>query len=188
MTKDVKELTDINDFVTDVRNFYNYRHRPPKVKIVSSKPTKVQESPLDAKSPQELMDRHGMYVDRPSLKELKPFYADLTQLKSYEDSLNSVRDIKEKFNSLDISIRAKFNHNPEEFCNYVGSKDFDIKEIMTSDVYSEYLREQKDIKAREEFEKYKKTDAYKKEIEEFELRQRYEQEQFENWKKNFKTT
>lgn len=170
------------------RVFYNYRHRPPKVKICSNKPSKVQESPLDAKSPQELMDRHGMYVDRPSLKDLQPFYADLTAFQSYEESLNSVRTIKEKFMNLDVSIRAKFNHNPEEFCNYIQSKDFDIREIMTSDIYSEYEQQQKELQSQKEYDKYLKSDEYKKEQEENALRAQYEKEQYENWKKNFKTT
>lgn len=182
-----KEEKIIADTATE-RVFFNYRHRPPKVKICSINPSKVQESPIDAKSPQELMDRHGMYIDRPSLKELKPFYADLTQFESYEDSLNSVRNIKEKFMNLDVSIRAKFNHNPEEFCNYVQSKDFDIREIMTSDVYKQYEDEQKEIQAQKEYEKYLKSDEYKKEQEQNALRAQYEKEQFENWKKNFKTT
>lgn len=168
--------------------FYNYRHRPPKVTMCSKNPSKVQESPLDAKSPQELMDRHGMYIDRPSLKDLQPFYADLTAFGSYEDSLNSVRNIKEKFMNLDVSIRAKFNHNPEEFCNYVNSKDFDIREIMTSDIYSEYQEYQKQLKAEKDFEKYKNSDEYKNAEQEYALRQQYEKEQYENWKKQFQTT
>lgn len=168
--------------------FYNYRHRPPKVQMCSKNPTKTQESPLDAKSPQELMDRHGMYIDRPSLKDLQPFYADLTSFSSYEDSLNSVRNIKEKFMNLDVSIRAKFNHNPEEFCNYVTSNDFDMREIMTSDVYSEYKRQQDELKAQQEYEKYLKSDEYKKIAEENALRAQYEKEQYENWKKQFQTT
>lgn len=182
-----KEEKIIVDNATE-RVFFNYRNRPPKVQICSKNPSKVQESPLDAKTPQELMDRHGMYVDRPSLKELKPFYADLTQFQSYEDSLNSVRNIKEKFMNLDVSIRAKFNHNPEEFCNYVQSKDFDIREIMTSDVYNQYEKEQNEIKAKKEYEDYLNSNEYKKIQEESALRAQYEKEQYENWKKNFKTT
>lgn len=168
--------------------FYNYRNRPPKVQMCSKNPTKTQESPLDAKSPQELMDKHGMYIDRPSLKDLKPFYADLTQFQSYEDSLNSVRTIKEKFMNLDVSIRAKFNHNPEEFCNYVQSKDFDIREIMTSDMYKEY-QDELDLQEQERLvNEYKMTDDYKKMVVENKLRDQFLQEQFENWKKQFHTT
>lgn len=170
------------------RLFYNYRNRPPQVKCCSKNPSEVQESPLDAKSPQELLDKHGMYIDRPSLKDLQPFYADLTAFQSYEDSLNSVRTIKEKFMNLDVSIRAKFNHNPEEFCNYVQSKDFDMREIMTADIYKEYEEQQKEEQALKDFEAYKKTKEYKDKIEEQALRAQYEKEQYENWKKNFKST
>lgn len=188
MTKEEKTIENVIAPQVTERVFYNYRHRPPKVSLCSNKPSKVQESPLDAKTPQELMDRHGMYVDRPALKDLKPFYADLTAFKSYEDNLNAVRDMKEKFNNLDISIRAKFNHSPEQFCEYITSKDFDIREIMTADVYNEYEKEQNQAKYEAEFEKYLKSDEYKKAQEESALRLQYEKEQYENWKKNFKTT
>lgn len=171
--------------VNDVVHFYNYRNRPPKKVCCSSKASKVQESPLDAKSPQELMDRHGMYVDRASLKEVRPFFADLTAFQSYEDNLNSVRNIKEKFMKLDVSVRAKFNHNPEEFCNYVTSKDFDIREVMTSDMYLEYQAVKSEEKALAEYEKYIKSDEYKKILEENDLRAKFEKAQYEEWKKRF---
>lgn len=188
MSKEEKKIESIIAPQATELVFYNYRNRPPKVKMCSIKPSKVQESPLDAKSPQELMDKHGMYIDKPSLKELKPFYADLTQFQSYEQSLNSVRDIKEKFMSLDVSIRAKFNHNPEEFCKYLTSKDFDIKEIMTSDIYEQYKNDLERNKRLEEYNLYLKSDDYKKEQEEMKLRRQYEEEQYEEWKKKFKTT
>lgn len=188
MQKEEKVIENIISPQATEYVFYNYRHRPPKVKMCSQKPSRVQESPLDAKSPQELMDRHGMYIDRPSLKDLRPFYADLTAFQSYEDSLNSVRNIKEKFLNLDVSIRAKFNHNPEEFCKYIQSKDFDIREIMTSDIYAEYENQQKEEQAQKEYQKYLQSDEYKKNQEEIALRAQYEKEQYENWKKNFKTT
>lgn len=168
--------------------FFNYRHRPPKVKFCSQNPSKVQESPLDAKSPQELMDMHNMYVDRPSLKELKPFYADLSSFSSYEESLNKVRLMKEKFNSLDINIRARFNHNPEEFCEYICSKDFDIKQVMTPEMYSEYKRELDGIESRKHMDKYLNSKEYLDKKKDDELRSQFEDEMFENWKKQFKTT
>ena len=123
-----KRDKDINDAIDVIENtervFYNYRHRPPKVQWHSDKPTKVQLSPLDAKSPQEVLEKYGMYKDNSALKEPTPFYADLTAFDDYATSLCNIRDIKEKFKSLDIDIRAKFNHNVEEFCSYVTSKDF----------------------------------------------------------------
>lgn len=171
-----------------VKPFYNYRNRPPKVIFCSKNPSKVFESPLDAKSPQELMDRHNMYVDRSSLKEPTPFFADLSQFSSFEDSLNHVRSLKEKFMALDVGIRAKFNHNPEEFCNYVSSKDFDIKEVLTAEQFKDYDRQIKEQEQQKQYQDYLNSDEYKKTVEENMLRAKYEKEQYENWKKNFKTT
>lgn len=168
------------------RVFYNYRNRPPKVVFCSKMPSKVQEGPLDARSPQELLEKYGMYNDRPALDSVKPFYADLTAFGSFEEQNNHIRDIKEKFMQLDVDIRAKFNHNPEEFCNYLISKDFDIKEIMNSNQYNEYTRILNEKKAEKEYQEYLKSDKYKQEIEEYNARQQYEKERYEEWKKNFK--
>lgn len=165
--------------------FYNYRNRPPQVKICSKKPSKVQESPLDAKSPQELLEKYGMYRDSSSLDTVRPFYADLTQFQSFEDTCNHVRDIKEKFMQLDVDIRAKFNHNPEEFCNYITSSDFDIKEIMNASQYQEYKTKIDEEKAEKEYQKYINSAEYKKNLAEQEQFKAYQQKQYEEWKKQF---
>ena len=171
--------------IEEKRVFYNYRHRPPQVKFCSKNPSKVQESPLDARSPQELLEKYGMYTDKPALESVQPFYADLTAFRGFEETCNQVRDIKEKFNALDVDIKAKFNHNAEEFCRYITSKDFDVREIMTSQQYKEYEQIMKEEKSKADYEAYTKTDAYKKEIQEQAQRQAYEQARYEEWKKNF---
>lgn len=170
----------------EVRAFYNYRNQPPKVIFHSCNPSKVQESPLDARSPQELLEKYGMYNDKPALDSVKPFYADLTAFGSFEEQNNKIRDIKEKFMLLDVDVRAKFNHNPEEFCNYLVSKDFNIKEIMNADQYQEYTRVENEKKAEIEYQAYLKSDKYKQDMEENAARQQYEKSKYEEWKKNFK--
>lgn len=167
------------------RPFFNYRNRPPKVKFHTNRPTKTQESPLDAKSPQEVLLKYGMYRDGSALESVTPFYADLTEFSSYEEQLNNVRDIREKFSKLDVDIRAKFNHSPEQFCNYITSKDFDIKEIMNSEQLKEYQLYIENKNAEEAYEKYKKSPQYQKDLEEQALQERWQKESYEKWKKEF---
>lgn len=174
-----------DEIVEEKRYFYNYRNRPPKVQWHSDKPSKVQISPLDAKSPQEILERYGMYKDNSALEQPTPFYADLTEFTDYATSLNNIRDIKEKFNSLDIDIRAKFNHNPQEFCDYVTSKDFDIREVMTKDMYERYMNVMQEEQQKQQYEEYIKSDEYKKDMEERAARQAYEQARYDEWKKQF---
>ena len=169
------------------KKYYNYLNRPPKVRFCSKKPSKVQINPYDAKSPQEVLVKHGMYVDRSCLDDVKPFFADLTQFSNYTDYLNDIRDIKEKFNALDVDVRAKFNHNAEEFCNYITSKDFDIREIMTAEQYKDYKQMIDYEDEQRRVAEYLKSDEYKNLQLENEKRRAYEQAQYEEWKKQFNT-
>lgn len=173
--------------VKQSKKFFNYRNRPPQVVLCSQKPSKVQESPLDARSPQELMDKYGMYRDKSALKDVTPFYADLSSFNGFEDSLNHLRDIEEKFMSLDSEVRARFNHNPVEFCNYLQSKDFDIKRVMTDEQFEVYTRDLEDAKRQRDLDAYMKSKEYSEMLKEQETRRAYEQAKYEEWKKNFVT-
>lgn len=167
-----------------VKPFYNRLNLPPKPVIVSNLPSKVQESPLDARSPQEVLDYHGMYKD-PSYYESNPdkIYMDLTQFDSYETYLNKVNDFKDKFRNLPIDVQARFNHDPLEFGNYVSQKDFDITKLMDERTLMSYNAYKANEKARNDFEAYKNSAEYKKALSEASLRAQFEQSQFDAWKK-----
>jgi hypothetical protein len=170
-----------------VKRFYNSVNLPPRPKFCSKKPSKVQESPYDAKSPQEVLQQHGMYKDNNSIMERpEAFYADLTKLGNYEDCLNSMRDINDKFNQLDIDIRAKFNHNPDEFCRYVSSKGFEFESLLTDSQLKDYREHKKEVEQRKEYDNYIKSDKYKQDLEESVLRNKYEEEKYNEWKKSLK--
>jgi hypothetical protein len=181
MSKSIENEPNLDE----VNNFYNYRHLPPKPVICSKNPSKVQESPLDAKSPQEVLEQHGMYKE-PSAYAKNPekIYMDLTTFSDYETQLNNVISMRNKFNSMDPDVKARFNNDPVEFCNYISQKDFDIKKCLTDKEYDNYLLYKKDIENQKAYDAYLKSDEFKALQAEELRRQAYEQAKYEEWKKN----
>ncbi|WGL31211.1 internal scaffolding protein [Dipodfec virus UOA04_Rod_771] len=162
------------------RSFYNRLNLPPKVKIVSNNPTKVQESPLDARTPQEVLDYHGMYRD-PSYYEENPdkMYMDLTQFDDYETYMNNLNAMKDTFSKLPIDIRAKFNHDPSRFFSYVGSKEFDIEQVMDDRTKANYRAIKAKEKAEMDHQAYLESDEYKNYVKKQVALQSYLEQQFE---------
>lgn len=172
---------------TKKKNFYNSMNLPPKVKFNSKAPSSVQESPLDARSPQEVLQAHGMYRDDSIYsKNPEKIYADLSEFGDYESNLNAVCRMREKFNALDVDVRARFNHSVEEFTKYVTNSDFDINRVLTEKEQkklAEYKKEQANKKA---YDDYLNSDEYKQSVEESAMRAQYEKQRYEEWKsKNF---
>lgn len=163
---------------------YHTRLNPPKkIKFKSDKPSKVQESPLEARSPQEVLEYHGMYRD-PSVYKQNPtkIFADITAFNDYETNLNQLAQAKSKFQELPIDIRAKFNHDVSKFAEYVQSDKFDVEYLMMpGDVkaYRAYLKEQKE---KADYEQYLQSEEYKNSVKEAQLRKEYEQSKYEEWK------
>lgn len=166
--------------------FYNSTNLPPKNKCVIKTLSKVQDGPLSSRSPQDVARVHGLMHDEHALKPNPvKFYADLTSMGDYESTLNAMRDMSEKFKSLDLSVRSKFNHDINKFAAYCTSKDFDVKEVMSPAQYAAYEKELAQQKAVKDYEKYTKSQAYKDELAESEARRAYEQYKYEEWKKTY---
>lgn len=167
---------------------YHTRLNPPKkLGQVFKKATKLQTSPFVAKSPQDVLRQHGVYKDESIYKQNPAkIFMDLTQYKDYQTLLNQQNQAKRHFESLDVDIRAKFNHNPVDFANYLASSDFDVKEILTPDEYVSLQRYQAEEEAKEAWNKYIQTDEYKTQKAEEEAYQAYRKAQFDEWKKNRK--
>lgn len=179
----ITKVSNTADVSTVARTFHNRLNLPPKQICVSDNPTKVQESPLDARSPQEVLDYHGMYRDQ-SYYEKNPdkLYIDLTQFDDYETYLNKMNDIKDKFNKLPVDVRARFNHNVSEFCAEAMKSDFDITRAMDDNTKKAYDNYKATEKAKAERDAYLASDEYKKAQKESALRLQYEQAQYEAWK------
>lgn len=173
------ELSQINKALP-----YHTRLNPPKkVKFKSNKPSKVQESPLDARSPQEVLDYHGMYKD-PSVYTQNPskIFADLTSFDDYQTAQTKLANAKSKFAELPVDVRARFNHDVLKFSQYVQSPNFDIENVMDDETVVAYREYEKQQKAQAEHNKYINSEEYKAQVAEQKLRERYEKEKYEAWK------
>lgn len=168
------------------KKFYNSVNLPPKVKFKSNKPSKVQESPLDARSPQEVLQYHGMYKDESIYsKHPEKIYLDLSEFGDYESNLNANRRMQEKFNALDIDVRARFNHDIMEFIKYVQGPDFDINRVLTEKEQKKYNDYKKEQQAKKDYQAYLNSDEYKALVEESSYRMAYEKSKYEEWKANY---
>ena len=176
--KEMKENIALID-----RLFFNSVYEPPKVTLCSSKPSKVQENPYDARSPQEVLEAYGMYRD-PSYYELNPdkVYCDFSNIPDFETLMNVKNAIERKFLNLPLDVRASFNHNVFEFAEYVNSSSFDVERLLDAPSKKAYQAYKSELKAKEDFKKYQNSDEYKKMQQEAVLRSQFENEQFEKWK------
>ena len=179
-------MQDVIEAIFDAKKLpYHTRINPPaKKKLIISKPSKVQESPLDARSPQETLEKHGMYRD-PSIYQKEPtkIYADMTQFTDYADMLMQTREAEHKFNNLDPDIKAKFNNSVVSFANYLKSDKFDVNEILTEKEKIALANHHKKIKAQQEYEDYLASDEFKKAQAESNAYLEFQRKQFEDWKK-----
>lgn len=164
---------------------YHTRLNPPaKKKLVISKPSKVQESLLDCRSPQETLEKHGMYRD-PSIYQQEPtkIYADMTQFTDYADMIVQTREAERKFNNLDPDVKAKFNNSVVEFASYLSSDKFDINEILTDKEKQALMAHNKKVKAQQEYDDYINSDEFKKAQAESQAYFEFQKQQFNEWKK-----
>lgn len=177
---------DMSDVVQDLspkKKFYSYYDLPPKPVMQSTNPTKVVESPLDARSPQEVLEMHGMYKDESMYsKHPEKIYADMTQFTDYETMLNTINNARSKFDQLDPEVRARFNNDLVEFSKSVASPNFDVNSVLTDKERVKYSQYVKDQKAKADYEAYLRSPEYIALQEQTALRAQYDKEQFEAWK------
>lgn len=163
--------------------YYNSANLPPKDAFVSSNPSKVQESPLDARSPQEVLEKYGMYRDQTYYGEHPDkLYLDLTQFDDFETSMNNIIRIRDKFDKLPSSVRAKFNNDISQFVDYCNSKEFKLEYLMDDRIKASYDKYKAEEKVKAEIKAYQQSAEYKSLEEEALLRKRFEEEQFAAWK------
>lgn len=58
-----------------------------------------------------------------SINHKAPFYGDVSDIKSYQDSLNIVKQAEELFMAMSPEIRERFNHDPAEMIAFLDNKD-----------------------------------------------------------------
>lgn len=168
------------------KRLYHTRLNPPKVEAQKfTQPSKVQENPFDARDPQELLAQHGMYRDDSIYKQNPAkIYLDLTKFDDYQTSLNKKIQAEDYFNHLNVDIRAKFNHDPLKFAEYLGSDGFDMNEILTPDEKVSLKRYLDKQESERKYQEYLNSPEYQQSVKDFEEYSNYQKQQYENWKKN----
>lgn len=162
---------------------YHTRLNPPKkTTFCSANPSKVQESPLDARSPQEVLAYHGMYKDD-SIYTTNPsqVYEDLTMFNDLQDVLNRRIEAENKFASLPAEVRSRFNNSLAQFVSEVTDPSFDVHKVLTdqeASAYDSYLRKKA---ANERYEEYKQSDEYQQILKDAELRSQFAEESYKKW-------
>ena len=182
-------VKDDNNSNVGVLPYHTRLNPPTNIVFKSSKPSRVQESPLDARGPQEVLDYHGMYKDSSIYtKEPQKLFADLTAFNDYQTNLNELALAKSKFQSLPVEVRARFNQDVLQFAQYISQPDYDPELVMDAETVKAYRNYKKEQEKKAEYDKYIQSDEYKAQQKEIKLRAEYEKQQYESWKASHKKT
>lgn len=168
--------------VASTKRFYNSYNLPPKPVQKSELPSMTQISPLDAKSPQEILDQHGLYRSE-SIYKKNPelIYGDFSEIGDYESYLNNCINLENKFAKLDPEVRGRFNNSVLEFTKACRSKDFDIESVLTQPEVDSYRSYKKSQEAAVKHSEYLQSAEYKTALEQSKLRQEYEEQKYQEW-------
>lgn len=89
-----------------------------RVQTVNNMPSKTQQQHADDVDVNKIIQRYLGTGVLPTTKR-QAIYADLTQIKDYSTSLNTIIKARETFQSLPSSIRSKFDNDPEKLLQFI---------------------------------------------------------------------
>lgn len=119
--------------------FYTFYDRPPEVTTVLDYDTKlVDQSEADMCGLDYQLQRFGIDGLQARFEAMKDKfgYADTRMLPSFAELQNRIVKGTEYFNNLPSEIRAKFNHQPENFFTYLEENPQQaVKDGYVSNVY-----------------------------------------------------
>lgn len=84
------------------------------------RPSRVQQHHKDSTDLNKILKKYTQTGLRPSPKP--GYYADLTKMKSYQESLDTVIRANEAFETLPANVRKEFNNNPAELVKFMADK------------------------------------------------------------------
>ena len=134
-------------------------------KVINTGENILFENPLEARSPQEVLEAYGirrrdtsMFPNNSNL----PSYGDFSEFIDLGDRVNVYLSCKEQFEALPSEVRKDFNNSLDEFTKYINSNDFDVTRLMSKEykekVYEPKLRKDKRDKAYAEYLKQKQDE------------------------------
>jgi len=102
---------------------YDYSTLPkPRVDFDAKKDKSLtNQADMDAADINKIMakfEKTGVIIDQSGI-ERKPMYGDFSEVPNYHEALSAVRRTETAFNQLPVSIRNRFNNDPQEILNFL---------------------------------------------------------------------
>lgn len=95
-----------------------------RVQVTFTEPTLTKQSFKDESDVNKIVAKYKKTGD-PSLlmKRTSHVYADVSDVPSYQDALEVVRQAEETFMALPSAVRSRFNNNPAELLDFISKKE-----------------------------------------------------------------
>ena len=106
--------------VTVLRGKYDLEARSRASGLTCSDPSKAVQSQKDDADINVIVKRFGVTGQLPAAV-LLPEYGDFTGIDNYRDAIEAVRTAEEEFLKIPSEVRAKFNHDPQAWLEYVNN-------------------------------------------------------------------
>lgn len=90
-----------------------------KVVTINNEPSLAIQSQKDQSDINKIMDKYYKTGMVTHLSRKQGQYADLTQIKDYQSSLQTVIDANASFMTLPSAVRKKFQNNPQELLQFL---------------------------------------------------------------------
>lgn len=107
--------------------FYHRGNRPKGAGIKCNKAEgKTQQSfkaECDINTIVNNYNKTGLWSNSLRIATVQPMFADFTNVPDFVESQNKIARAKELFEALPISIKKRFNHNPQELLEFVYNKE-----------------------------------------------------------------
>ena len=121
-------------------NIFKPSHHQRKM-VVNTGDNMVFDNPLEAKSPQEILDLSGMRRRDDSMfpnNTNLPQYGDFSDFKDFGERVNLYLSCKDQFEALPSEVRREFGDDLSQFAKYVNSDNFDVTKIMSKSFRENY--------------------------------------------------
>jgi len=100
-----------------------------RVQSMNSEPSKTQQQFAAASDINNIMAKYKKTGEINFPRQNQGSYADLTQMKNYQQSLDTVIKAQEAFDTLPSDVRKKFQNNPAELLEFLGDPNNDEEAI-----------------------------------------------------------
>lgn len=102
---------------------FNYQNRPTFPGKKCTGETRTKSEFAAACDIHNIMKKYAITGDLSEELKDKGYFADVSQVGDYQDALNTVIESKEAFMTLEASIRARFQNDPQKLHAFLGDEN-----------------------------------------------------------------